>query len=150
MIASAIDLPDGGTLVITLADRDKPEALPLVREFERQGFRIYATSGTADFLERSGIQTERVFKISEGSPNTLDLIRQNQVHLIVNTLSPSSKTEEEGRQMRRAAVERGIPCLTSLDTARALLYALEQDSETGMRQVMSMAEYLAATPVEVE
>ena len=142
LVACGIEVPEQGVLVVTLADRDKAEALPVVREFERSGFQIYATSGTANFLVRNGTSARTVCKISEGSPNTLDLIRQNRVDLIINTLSPSHRVEEEGRQMRRAAVERGIPCLTSLDTARALLYALDKRRQVEMIHVRSMHEYV--------
>ena len=142
MIASGIDVPAKGAMVITLADRDKAEALPIVREFERLGFRIYATAGTAEFLARNGTTAETVCKISEGHPNTLDLIREGKVDLIINTLTPNSKVETEARQMRRAAVERGIPCLTSLDTARGLEYALAERHNAGLCSVLGMDEYL--------
>ena len=148
LVGSGIDVPDGGALAVTLADRDKAEALPLVREFARAGFQIYATSGTAAFLRHNGINAEMVMKISEGSPNTLDLIRLGKVDLIINTLSPDSKVEAEALQMRRSAVEHGIPCLTSLDTASALLYALSRKRENGIVQVRSMQEYLGESELE--
>jgi len=150
MVASGIDVRDKGVIVVTLADRDKAEGLPVVREFQSNGFRIHATAGTAAFLERNGISAERVKKIREGSPNTLDLIRDGKVDLIINTLSQSSNAEAEARQMRRSAVEQGIPCLTSLDTARALLYSLARQRDPSLCRVHAMHEYLAMTPEDLE
>lgn len=125
MVASGLDLPlKGGALLATIADADKAEALPLIAEFARTGFRVFATAGTAKFLRAHGVAAEPANKISEGTPNLLDLIQDGRVNLLINTISKDKRIEREGAQIRRASVERGIPCLTSLDTARALLLAL--------------------------
>jgi carbamoyl-phosphate synthase large subunit len=127
MVASGIDVPHSGksaALLATIADADKEEALPIIRDFANLGFRLYATHGTAKFLTQNGLTVTHVNKISEGEPHLVDLIRGGKVSLLINTLSKDRKTEQEGTQIRRASVEHSIPCLTSLDTARALHYAL--------------------------
>ncbi|MBM3496507.1 MAG: carbamoyl-phosphate synthase large subunit, partial [Armatimonadetes bacterium] len=124
MVASGVDVPLGGKLIATIADHDKSEAAPIVMGFADMGYEVYATEGTARFLAQRGIQATPVQKIRGGDPNLLDLIRSGSVDLLINTLSTDKQTEIEAVQIRRASVEMGIPCLTSLDTARALLMAL--------------------------
>ncbi len=126
MIASGIDLPaKGGKVICTIDDRDKPEALPLARSLHEMGYQLVATKGTAKFLNENWVPATSVMKISEGHPNMVDIIRGGDVKLLINTLSLNREIEREGRQIRRASVEMGVPCLTSLDTAKALLKALE-------------------------
>ncbi|MDQ2732196.1 MAG: ATP-grasp domain-containing protein, partial [Armatimonadota bacterium] len=150
MVASGIDVPDRVAVVVTLADRDKAEALTVVRELASNGFQIYATAGTANFLARNGTTAQPLFKIHQGSPNTLDLIREGRIDLVINTLSPNNQAELEARQMRRAAVENGIPCLTSLDTARALLYALARRRDPNRINVRALDEYLNMEKISAE
>jgi carbamoyl-phosphate synthase large subunit len=146
MIASGVDIPAGGTLIATIADADKEEALPLVRRFTELGFRVFATGGTARFLTDHGIAATRVNKIKEGSNNLVDLIQGGKVDLLLNTVSKDRQSELEAALIRRASVENGIPCLTSLDTARALLMALtsrESGAENGSKPHCStIDEYL--------
>ncbi len=145
LVACGFDMPLTGAILVTVADGDKAEALPLIEGFAALGFPIYATGGTAAFLQQNGlpdVQTAR--KISDGSPNLIDLIQSGKVGLLINTISKDKKIEREGAQIRRASVERGVPCLTSLDTARALLLALSAhptvNDDFGVRTV---DEYLA-------
>ncbi|NLC58267.1 MAG: carbamoyl-phosphate synthase large subunit, partial [Armatimonadetes bacterium] len=142
MIASGIDVRSGGHLIATIADADKEEALPLVAGFVELGFRVFATAGTARFLQAHGIAATPVKKIKEGHPNMVDLVRDGKVDLILNTLSRNKQTELDAAQTRRASVELGIPCLTSLDTAKALLLALRSHRE-GV-QCLTIDEYVAA------
>jgi carbamoyl-phosphate synthase large subunit len=125
MVASHIDVPLRGSMIVTIADRDKANALPVVRGFVELGFKVYATRGTALFLIQNGVDTQSVAKVSQGSPNILDLIRNEKIDLLLNTLSPEKGVEQEGARIRRASVEHNVPCLTSLDTAEALLIALK-------------------------
>jgi len=125
MVAAGIGVPRGGKIMVTIADSDKEEALPIIQEFYERGFSIYATEGTAKFLQTHGIKAERVRKIAEGSPNAIDLIKRGEIKLVLNTMSKDGKVERDGAKIRRAAVEHEVPCLTSLDTARALLLAME-------------------------
>jgi carbamoyl-phosphate synthase large subunit len=129
MIASGIDVPTKGSMIATIADDDKAEALPIIRQFTGLGFSVYATEGTAKFLRENGVEAEAVNKISQGSPNLIDLIRSSKIDLLINTICKDKHIEREGSVIRRASVEHGIPCLTSLDTAQALLYALSSRKE---------------------
>jgi carbamoyl-phosphate synthase large subunit len=129
MVAAGIDVSTSGSLLVTIADQDKEEAVSIVRGFVDLGYGLYATEGTAEFLKTRGVDATPVYKIGERSPNLVDLIRGGKVDLLINTLSKDKKIEREGAVIRRASVEHGIPCLTSLDTARALLYALSSRKE---------------------
>lgn len=125
LIASGIQLPRFGKIVATIGDKEKEEAIPLMRRFHQLGFKIVATSGTADILEQNNLPVERVCKLSEGSPNILDLIRRGEADLVVNTWTRGKTPARDGFRIRREAVEHGIVCLTSLDTVAALLTTLE-------------------------
>ena len=120
LIAAGCSVPRSGSVLITIADRDKVEALPLVEDLSRLGLAFYATRGTAGFLRERGLTVKDVNKIEEGSPHVVDLIREGQVNFVINTYSGGQGLLRDGFQIRREAVEHGIPCLTSLDTARAL------------------------------
>ncbi len=148
MTASGVEAPEEGVLIATIADRDKEEAGELIRAFADLGFRVYATGGTHAHLSRIGVESTPVKKISEGSPNIIDLIRSGEVHLVLNTLSPDRNPEREGARIRRASVEHAIPCLTSLDTARALLFALSSRREGGDFTYLPLQEYAAMTSGE--
>jgi len=127
-IASGITVPTDGAILATIADRDKEEAVELIKKFWQLGFKIYATSGTAKALEAAGVPVEVVNKVEEGSPNIIDLIRENKIDMIINTLTRGKAPQRDGFKIRRAAAEDGIPCLTSLDTAWALYEVIESTS----------------------
>ncbi len=141
MVAAGIEVPNGGSLIATVADKDKEEAGELIRELAELGFRVHATRGTHEHLEKIGVPSTPVKKISEGSPNIIDLVRSGEIHLVLNTLSPDRNPEREGARIRRASVEYSIPCLTSLDTARALLLALTSRRESGEFTSLPIQEY---------
>ncbi|MCC6484131.1 MAG: carbamoyl-phosphate synthase large subunit [Armatimonadetes bacterium] len=141
MVASGVDVPSAGKMIITCADPDKEEALEIARGFEKLGYRIYATEGTSRFLRERGIDALRVNKISEGSPTLLDLIRLGKVDLLVNTVSRDKRIEQEGSIIRKTSVQHQIPCLTSLDTARALLLALSQRRDREAMSCLPINEY---------
>ena len=124
LVAAGIDVSAKGTLIATIADQDKAEALPIIRNFVDLGYKVYATEGTAKFLNAAGVAADPIYKIGIGSPNLIDLIHSGEIDLLINTLSKDKKIEREGAMIRRASVEHGIPCLTSLDTARVLHFAL--------------------------
>ncbi|MCL6447431.1 MAG: carbamoyl-phosphate synthase large subunit [Armatimonadetes bacterium] len=124
LVAAGYAVPKNGTVLATIADKDKEEALPIVRGLAGLGYRLCATAGTAEFLRRAGLPVEQVKKVREGSPNIVDLIRSGKIHLVINTLTRGRMPERDGFRIRRAAVEHGVPCLTSLDTARAILEVL--------------------------
>lgn len=127
LVASGLKLLNYGTVIVTLADEDKEEALPLVRRFYNMGFNIEATVGTADFLKSHGIKTRVRKKLSEGSTEILDSIRAGYVSYVINTRAILSGIHyEDGVAIRNCAVENGITTFTSLDTVRVLLDVLEE------------------------
>ena len=115
-----------GTLFVTIADADKADALPLIKRFYDLGFNIEATSGTAEYLKNHGIRTRARAKISEGSEEILDSLRQGHVTYVLNTLDQSGDAGENGFQIRRVATENGVTVFTSLDTVKVLLDVLEE------------------------
>ncbi|CAM3573299.1 carbamoyl-phosphate synthase large subunit [Marinicrinis lubricantis] len=125
LIGAGMKVPKAGTIVATVSDKDKQEAVDILQGFYSMGYKIAATGGTAKALEHEGMVVTRVTKLSEGSPNILDLIRNGEVQLIVNTLTKGKTPERDGFRIRREAAENGIVCLTSLDTARALLNMMQ-------------------------
>jgi len=127
LIASGLSIPSNGSILVTLADEDKSDALDMLLSLARMGFRLYATEGTASFIERAGIPVQMVTKrIGRGSPDMLDVILDGTVDGVINTPGPADKEILDGLSIRRAAVERGIPCITSLDTARTVVAAMEK------------------------
>ena len=125
--ASGMRIRNYGTVFVTLADEDKDEALPLVRRFYNLGFNIQATIGTADFLREHGIRTHVLGKISEGSSDILDGIREGRIHYVVNTRAILSGIHyDDGEQIRRCATENNVTLFTSLDTVRVFLDVLEE------------------------
>lgn len=127
MAASGIHLQNYGTVVVTLADEDKAEALPLVRRFYNLGFNIEATVGTANYLKNRGIRTRIRRKLSEGSEEILKSIRAGYVSYVINTRAILSGVHyEDGVAIRRCAAENNITMLTSLDTVKVLLDVLEE------------------------
>lgn len=125
--ASGVRMKDYGTVVVTLADEDKEEALPLVRRFYNLGFNIEATAGTAAYLKEQGIRTRVRGKLSDGSNEILDSIRAGYVSYIINTRSVFSGVHyEDGAAIRRCAVQNGVTAFTSLDTVRIVLDVLEE------------------------
>ena len=124
--ASGIKMKDYGTVMVTLADEDKEEALPLVRRFYQLGFNIEATVGTAHFLKENGIRTRMRGKLSDGSDEVLKSIRAGYVSYIINTRAILSGVHfNDGVAIRQCAVENGVTMFTSLDTVRILLDVLE-------------------------
>lgn len=135
LLAAGCSVPRSGAVLLTIADRDKEAALPVVEGLARLGLKFYATQGTARFLKNKGFEVVDVNKLAAGSPHVVDLIRSGKVNFVVNTFNEGREPVRDGFQIRRAAVEHGIPCLTSLDTARALLDVisfLQTGSETSL------------------
>ncbi|ARP42146.1 Carbamoyl-phosphate synthase pyrimidine-specific large chain [Geobacillus thermodenitrificans] len=125
LVASGIHIQPHGAVLLTVADKDKAEAIDLARRFVEIGYQILATNGTAATLKAAGLPVTVVNKIHSASPNILDVIRQGKAQVVINTLTKGKQPESDGFRIRREAVENGIPCLTSLDTARAMLQVVE-------------------------
>ena len=139
LLASGVRVPYKGSVLVTVADKDKAEAMAIMGDFASLGYRLMATKGTARALEACCIPVQQVFKVTEGSPNIPDLIRAGQVHLVINTPQQGRHEDRDGFLIRRSAVEHAVPCLTSLDTARAAVHVLSS---------MKEGEWLDVSPVQ--
>lgn len=125
LIASGINIPTHGSVIVTVADKDKAEALEIAKRFYDIGFNIMATAGTAKYLQEGGIPVQFVNKIDSEDYNLLDVIRQGKAHFVINTLTKGKQPARDGFRIRRESVENGVACLTSLDTTRAILQVIE-------------------------
>lgn len=125
LVAAGMKVHTFGTVLMTVADKDKEEAVHLAKRFVSNGYRLMATSGTAKLLQSAGILVEIVNKIGSEGPNLLDVIKNGEAQMIINTLTKGKQPERDGFRIRREAVENGVPCLTSLDTADAILKVIE-------------------------
>ncbi|AIQ64936.1 carbamoyl phosphate synthase large subunit [Paenibacillus stellifer] len=125
LIGAGMKIPTTGSIIVTVADKDKEVAVDLMKGFHRLGYKIIATGGTALALEQAGLNVMNVNKIGEGEPTIIDLIRGGQANFVFNTLTKGKTPERDGFRIRREAVENGIVCMTSLDTVTALLRMLE-------------------------
>ena len=128
MQAAGMKVKNYGTVFVTVADKDKEDVLPIIKRFYNIGFNIEATKGTAEFLREHGIRTRIKKKLSEGSEEILDSLRQGYITYVINTVKPGNDSAErtDGFMIRRVAVENGITEFTSLDTVSALLNVLEE------------------------
>ena len=151
--ASGMQIERGGTALLTIADVDKPELFPIVSRLVEMGWSLVATDGTARALRQAGFSPRVVAKIGEPGPTVVDIITQGQVDLVLNTMSNIYAEPDEvggpvfkdGFEIRRAAVERRIPCLTSLDTATALLESAVAASRD--MEVRTIEEWREGVPV---
>jgi carbamoyl-phosphate synthase large subunit len=138
MLAAGIN-PTPGGLLLSIADRDKDAAVPIIKQLAGAGYRLIATPGTARLIASLGLPVRAVGKLSEGDTAITDLIAAGQVQLVINTVTGGRPVLQDGFEIRRAAVERRIPCFTSLDTASALAYSLTLAG--GQFEVLPLAEY---------
>ncbi len=148
LLAAQLMLPPTGALLLSIADRDKPEALPLIQRLHHLGYRFYATEGTAAMLQAVGLPVQMITKrLHQGHPNVIDVIREGLVQGVVNTITGGRSEMADGFQIRRAATERGIPCFTSLDTLRAVIESLAHGGQH--YSVRRLSEYRQQPLVEV-
>lgn len=129
-VAAGVIIPDSGTILATLNDMDKEEGLRLFKRFHNIGFDFVATAGTAKLLKDAGLHVKTVDRIGQSENDILKEIRSGRISLIINTISKGKNVESDGFKMRRCAVERGLLCLTSLDTTEALLKTIERNTYT--------------------
>ncbi|MBE6890327.1 MAG: carbamoyl-phosphate synthase large subunit [Ruminococcaceae bacterium] len=125
LTAAGYKMHDKGGVLISVRDSDKHEVIEIASRFEALGFEIYATSGTASILNRNMIAANHVYRISEGEPNVISLLESGKINYVISTSETGRKPSRDSVRMRRKAVERSIACLTSIDTANALLECLE-------------------------
>jgi carbamoyl-phosphate synthase large subunit len=143
LIASGITFKGEGLVLITVRDEDKTAAVEIARRLQDKGRQLAGTAGTCKALEEAGIRCERVNKISEGEPNLLDLILSGRVSLMINTPSADKVAEQEAARIRRACIESGIPCVTSIDTASAFVRALDVFMQPEKASCLRLEEYFA-------
>ena len=141
--AAGAKLPDSGTVFITVADGDKPAATGLATMLHDLGFRIIATSGTAQAMRKMGIPADAINKIGEGSPHVVDCIERGEVDLVINT-PRGTGARSDGYEIRTAAVARGIPCVTTMTGAMAAARAISS-ARRGEPEVLSLQEVHART-----
>ena len=131
-LGAGVDLPKYKQMIITVKDADKGEAIEIGRRFEKLGYTIYATRSTAAALNDAGIKARKVNKIHQESPTVMDLILGHKIDLVIDTPTQGRDKSRDGFLIRRTAIETGVNCLTSLDTARALVTSLENAGSTDM------------------
>jgi carbamoyl-phosphate synthase large subunit len=142
LLAAGLMLPSEGNLLFSIADKNKLEAIPIIKGFYSLGYQIYATEGTAAMIESAGMEVEKIGKkLDEGHPNVVDIITDGSVAGVVNTITGGRVPLRDGFHIRRAAAEKRIPCFTSLDTALVALKALASGSQ--IFNVKPLREYLA-------
>ncbi len=135
-LGAGIDLPKHKQVIITVKDADKGEAISIAKRFEALGYTIYSTRSTADALKEAGVAARKVNKISQESPTVMDLILGHKIDLVIDTPTQGRDKSRDGFLIRRTAIETGVNCLTSLDTANALLTSLEaKEQQMGLTLV---------------
>ncbi len=145
LLAAGLMLVTPGAILFSIADRNKPEALPIIRKFSEVGYKIYATEGTAAMIKSVGLPVKVISKkLSEGHPNVIDIINDGIVNGVVNTITGDRIPLRDGFEIRRAAVEKHIPCFTSLDTARAAVEVLLNGSQ--IYSVQPLPDYRGKEP----
>ena len=145
LVAAGLAPARSGKILVTVADKDKPEVVPIIEGFHWLGYDLVATSGTAGLIRSLGIDVTEIKKLAEGSQDILKLIRSGECAAVINTPTLGKTVDRDGFLIRRAAVEARVPCLTSLDTALAVVTALRASAVT--TNVATLAEYRALEPV---
>jgi carbamoyl-phosphate synthase large subunit len=145
LVAAGLAPARSGKILVTVADKDKPEVVPIIEGFHWLGYDLVATAGTAALIRSLGIDVAEVRKLAEGSQDILKLIRSGECAAVINTPTLGKTVDRDGFLIRRAAVEARVPCLTSLDTALAVVTALRASAVT--TNVAPLAEYRAMEPV---
>ncbi len=142
--AAGLTLPTSGAVFVSVQDEDKPEILHVARALRQMGFTLVATRNTADFLGRHGLLAERVAKIGEGKPDVVDLLKQRNLSLVINT--PSGKrSRADGYQIRRTALELDIPCITNIRSVNAAVHAISVLQGASM-SVKPLQDYYKSLP----
>ncbi len=140
LLAAGLMLPPKGSILISIADKDKAEALPLIRRIFSLGYSLYATEGTASIIEAAGLPVKLTTnKLDAGHPNVVDVIRNGTVNGVVNTITGEGASLRDGFDIRRATEEKRIPCFTSLDTIRSVIEVLANSNQS--YSVQPLGEY---------
>ncbi len=142
IIGAGMNIPKNGCILFTVADKDKDEMKDLAKAFSELGFKIMATEGTAKALESVGIKAEVVGKVHQRSIDIIERIKSGKIHMVVNTHAPGKHILRDGFKIRRATVEHGIPCLTSLDTAWEVLRMLSFMRDRRLVYSLAIQDYV--------
>ncbi|MDY3775284.1 MAG: carbamoyl-phosphate synthase large subunit, partial [Eubacterium sp.] len=133
-MGAGINLPQHKKMILTVRDQDKSEAVSVARRFQALGYEIYATRGTQKALKESGVDVIGVNKIEQESPTLMDLLLGHEIDLVID-IPKQGEHSHDGFLIRRTSIETGVTCLTSLDTANALLTSLENVDKTNLSLV---------------
>ncbi len=140
--AANMRIPEAGTVLMTVSDRDKAEAAELAKGFVKLGYNIMATGGTGQYFEEHGVPCQVVSKLHEDGPDNIgDQVKSGKVDILLNTLTRGKEPQRDGFQLRRLAVEMGIPCLTSLDTAREVLHVVSDRKDGDRYSVKALQDF---------
>jgi carbamoyl-phosphate synthase large subunit len=139
-LQAGTNVSKSGNILITVRDKDKQEMLEIAQKFYLKGFGIYATSGTAKFLENNGIHVTKVEKLWEGQNSIIDLIENGKINFVINTPTKGKEANRDGFKIRRMAAECKIPCFTSLDTVNALYAAIEDENSEEKLDIIDIAK----------
>jgi carbamoyl-phosphate synthase large subunit len=144
MTGAGLSLPQAGRAFISVNEADKGHAVIIARKLARLGFEIVATLGTAERLREVGLKVESVFKVNEGRPNIVDLIKRGEIALVINTpLGRASHFDEQA--IRRAALQYNVPCVTTMTGAQAIVEAIAAHETGGEIRVRSLQEMHAVS-----
>ena len=139
-LGAGVQLPKYKQMIMTVKDADKPEALEVAKRFEALGYKIYATRSTAKYLEARGVKARRINKITQESPNVMDLILGHKIDLVIDTPTQGRDKNRDGFLIRRNAIETGVYCITAMDTANALAESLEHAKEDDKLNLIDIAK----------
>ena len=139
-LGAGVQLPKYKQMIMTVKDADKPEAVDVAKRFVNLGYKIYATRSTAKYLQEHGVDALRINKISQESPNVMDLILGHKIDLVIDTPTQGRDKTRDGFLIRRNAIETGVYCITAMDTANALARSLEHASENSELNLIDIAK----------
>jgi len=139
---AGMNVPQHGTVLFTVADKDKEEGGELAKGLADLGYRLVATGGTAEHLKSLGLDVEVVHKMHEQKPDIMQMIKSGKIHMVINTLTHGKAPERDGYKIRRATVEHAIPCFTSMDTAKAVFDVLTFMRERRLSYVLAIQDYV--------
>ena len=139
---AGMNIPERGTVLFTVADKDKKEGGELAKGLAELGYRIVATGGTATHLQSLGLDVDVVHKMHEHKPDIMQMIKSGKINMVINTLTHGKEPERDGYKIRRATVEHAIPCFTSMDTAKAVFDVLTFMRERRLSYVLAIQDYV--------
>lgn len=142
IVAAGMNIPEYGTILFTVADKDKQEAGELARGFAELGYKLVSTAGTAKYLQSLGLAVDTVQKVHEHSADIIQMIKTGKINMVVNTITHGKQQQSDGFKIRRATVEHAIPCLTSIDTAQEVLEVLGFMRERRLIYALALQDYV--------